>query len=352
MKITRENYELIFVDYLDGSLSDQEEGVLFQFLNNNPDLALELEGLNSIALDPPKHEFSGKKNLIKPLKPEIEGIGHFDYLCIADLEGDITEEERKELELYYDTNPLNRNTRNTYSKLKLIPDKKISYKGKNSLLRARIFNLRLTTFKSIGGIAASLGLLLGLFSLLNNLSLKESVQTAQSIEIPMDSNILLSKAKIKYKERPLEEPTKENSFTRKSKVTRERENESLNEINPINTSNDFAEDQEQEKLEIISPIQAAPIKVEMYAKSTFPIQTYNKNPDSQQVIPTNEVNNGASSRSIGVFDLAQMGINRLAKATGGSFRLEADKNMDGKIKKIHFETDLFALSMPINKKQK
>ena len=42
MKITRENYELFFVDYLDNKLSDSNILELMAFLAQNPDLEEEL----------------------------------------------------------------------------------------------------------------------------------------------------------------------------------------------------------------------------------------------------------------------------------------------------------------------
>jgi len=52
MKINRENYELYFVDYLDGNLSDYEIRMLEDFLLINPDLRTELEGTEKISLSP------------------------------------------------------------------------------------------------------------------------------------------------------------------------------------------------------------------------------------------------------------------------------------------------------------
>ncbi len=40
--ITRDNYEIYFVDYLEGNLSDSQVDMVELFLKNNPDLAEEL----------------------------------------------------------------------------------------------------------------------------------------------------------------------------------------------------------------------------------------------------------------------------------------------------------------------
>ena len=53
--ITRDNYEIYFIDYFDGNLSDADISCLFDFLDNNEDLRqefLSFEEMNvSIAVD-------------------------------------------------------------------------------------------------------------------------------------------------------------------------------------------------------------------------------------------------------------------------------------------------------------
>ena len=43
MKITRDNYEIWFLDYLEGRLNDSEKEELHQFLASHHDLAAELD---------------------------------------------------------------------------------------------------------------------------------------------------------------------------------------------------------------------------------------------------------------------------------------------------------------------
>ncbi len=51
-KITRHNYEAFFLDYLEGNLSEELHTELKTFLAQNPDLALELEEFENVALEP------------------------------------------------------------------------------------------------------------------------------------------------------------------------------------------------------------------------------------------------------------------------------------------------------------
>lgn len=50
MKISRSNYEIFFLDYLDGTLSANRVDDFLDFLKNNPDLADELKGVSNISL--------------------------------------------------------------------------------------------------------------------------------------------------------------------------------------------------------------------------------------------------------------------------------------------------------------
>ena len=52
MKINRHNYEKFFIDHIDGALSAADESDLKVFLEQNTDLAEELEKIHSIMLEP------------------------------------------------------------------------------------------------------------------------------------------------------------------------------------------------------------------------------------------------------------------------------------------------------------
>lgn len=58
-----------------------------------------------------------------------------------------------------------------------------------------------------------------------------------------------------------------------------------------------------------------------------------------------------TSRTISAFELAQLGVQKLADFTGRPIELTAQKEQDGVIKSIHFESNLFAFSTSVGKKQ-
>lgn len=96
--ITRENYEEHFLDYFDGILSEKEMEELLRFLSLNTDLEDEfyllMQQTSEVNLS--SDDFS---SLIVKRESKIGyELSSFDYLCVADLEHDITEEEVRILE--------------------------------------------------------------------------------------------------------------------------------------------------------------------------------------------------------------------------------------------------------------
>lgn len=91
-KISRENYEVWFMDYLDGQLSETEINHLLDFLLVNPDLKEELHKLTPISLVPGTEIFPDKSVLLRN-ETDTPGIPPQDYRCIARMEGDLPEDD-------------------------------------------------------------------------------------------------------------------------------------------------------------------------------------------------------------------------------------------------------------------
>ncbi len=91
--INRSNYELWFIDFLEGQLSPENEMLLFRFLKEYPDLKDELEEMKQAFLSPANINIRDKENLYKPFLS-----WSLDEQIIAMLEGDLSEEERLVIE--------------------------------------------------------------------------------------------------------------------------------------------------------------------------------------------------------------------------------------------------------------
>jgi len=65
MKINRENYEVYFLDYLEGKLPPDLVDELLIFMDKNPDLKDEFEGLDTVALAPDEDIVFENKDSLK-----------------------------------------------------------------------------------------------------------------------------------------------------------------------------------------------------------------------------------------------------------------------------------------------
>lgn len=89
--ITRENYEIYIIDYLDGQLSEGMQKQLLHFLNQNPDLKAEFEMMQDTSLPASDEVFEDKASLKKNLEEEPVTDDNIDEWCIAAMEDDLSE---------------------------------------------------------------------------------------------------------------------------------------------------------------------------------------------------------------------------------------------------------------------
>ena len=101
MTITRNNYEPFVIDYLDGALSPEMTAELLLFLELNPDIASEVEGLQNEPI--PSEDFflfEGKEALRKSEKNE-----QLDELLFLVCEGLASNKQKAELQSILSLNP-------------------------------------------------------------------------------------------------------------------------------------------------------------------------------------------------------------------------------------------------------
>jgi hypothetical protein len=343
-KINRNNYEVFFIDYLDGNLTPTEEEMLRMFLNQNPDLAQELTSLQNIKLQPVDAIFSTKSSLKK--QESINGISdNFEYLCIAKIEEDITENEQIELNKLLKNDKQKQSILKLYQKLKLKPNNALVYKHKTHLKRIKLFSLSYNNIRSIGSIAAALVLFFAVSSLLLPPLFKVDPQLAietQIVPSTPDTNYLI----------PIEEPEKPETIVNKKKmqpsiniITKNVEPEKIIESN-IYTDNSY-----QHELKSIERVAYTNLTVPSQTLSLQKLSGRIENIDRLLAVsePIDEPRAG-TSRELGLFELAQLGVKGLSNLTGANIALNAEKDNIGRISKVNFESTLFAVSVPIKNK--
>ena len=97
MKITRDNYEIYMIDFFDNNLSKEQAAEMKRFLEANPDIKEEAEGITNTSVEDEPVQFPHKNKLKAIAQEDDFDMAHIDYLCVADLEGDISDKEKSEL---------------------------------------------------------------------------------------------------------------------------------------------------------------------------------------------------------------------------------------------------------------
>ncbi len=154
MKITRDNYEAFYLDYIEGNLDEAGRDAFRAFLALNPDLALDAD---LPVLDTPQTRLSDEaKHSLYRTDLELDTISSaniVDFLT-ADLDGLLTSEKATELEAFMNANPQFERERSEIARLKLIPDASEVYRYQKTLKKGQIRYLR--PLIAASAVAASL----------------------------------------------------------------------------------------------------------------------------------------------------------------------------------------------------
>lgn len=123
MKITRENCEAWFLDYYEGRLEPHQAEQLFAFLDANPDLHEVFNSFEEITLDDLSVSYGNKDELkrVDELPSSINEI-NCEEIFIADAEGLLDAEMKKQLAAFLQQFPAQRATYELYQQTRLQPE--------------------------------------------------------------------------------------------------------------------------------------------------------------------------------------------------------------------------------------
>ncbi len=152
--INRHNYEAYFLDFTESNLSESDERELIRFLAKNPSLKKELNNFEELKLTPSDIKFTKKEELIKKTRAQHFEITEFEYLCVASIENDINESEKKQLKKELQ-NTKKQKAFEMFFDTKLQANSDIQYLSKSGL-RKKYFVLKYRTIVSITSAAAVL----------------------------------------------------------------------------------------------------------------------------------------------------------------------------------------------------
>ncbi|MCF8233486.1 MAG: hypothetical protein K9G67_00450 [Bacteroidales bacterium] len=160
MKITTNNYEIYFIDYFDGNLSEAEGRELFAFLEQHPDLKAEFREFEQVQLPAEPILKFGKKESLK--RKEIVSSGpvnenNYENFFVAFHEKDLNPEQQEHTLNFIRQNPELEKSFTLFSKTFFQSNANIEYPSKEKLKKHPFAIYKRVAY----AVAASVILLLG-----------------------------------------------------------------------------------------------------------------------------------------------------------------------------------------------
>lgn len=174
MNITRENYEAFFLDYYEGSLSQNQEAELVDFLQLNKDLKEEFDAFQILCLEEDSSVVFGDTDLLKkPFDTSISGPVKEKHL-IAWHEGDLKEEEKVLVSKAIAEDDKLHKDFMLFGMTRLEADASIVYSGKSALKHYTIGQY-FPAIRKLAAAAAVIAIISTLYFMLPDLTTKEQV---------------------------------------------------------------------------------------------------------------------------------------------------------------------------------
>lgn len=356
-KINRHNYESFFIDYIEGNLSVSKRNEFLAFLESNPDIKEELQAWEEVKINPDTNVFFPEKHALKKSKSILSEESPFEELCIAKMEGDLTDNESSLFDQYIREEPEKAKIYNLYSKTKLAPDKSIIFPEKEKLKASnnKLIKTDNINYQHILGFAASITLIIGLFF---------NTSTNDSIEYHKYSNL----SKFKNNTSIIAHtniPKNNSNFTNKDGKQTKNLISINNNILPIakieNLNNNTSSNNSISKLNPTYFSELKPADDKIYTTETHEIMEQGMlfadqvTKSSEATTKQKRESKNSGNYSIGteqpnrfLLDLADLGFKSISKLTGKEIELERSYSKKGKLKRLAFKTESFSVSTKIN----
>jgi hypothetical protein len=366
MKIDRTNYEIWFIDWLDGKLDNHQIEQLKVFLDENPDLREEAEGLSSVSLNPPVKSFNNK-NLLKKT-PEELSASQFENFCIAFFENDLSTDQKDELLEIVLHNKDKKRTFDLISKSRLSPPA-IHYKNKEGLLKRTPLQ-KVIRLSAIGlSAAATISLLIiALFIIPRNIA--DDTSKSAINNILSDSILIRQPAEIIIPEKIIAG----NNSAPVIKINKTKELSQLAVDFPvmidsiilkrINTEAPITKISAYNKIRLISDsgskelIAFNPLNKTLFSGD----DTYNEGDlvfedDRSNVsrffsrfFREKILNDGTSGDNpLKAYEIAEAGVTGLNKLLGWEMTLDKNNDKNGEVKSIYFSSKILKFNTPVKK---
>jgi hypothetical protein len=363
MQIDRSNYEIWIIDWLDGNLSDHQAEELKLFLVENPDIREEFEELSSFRLKPSQESFLHKSALKKGI-PDLSA-SQFEYLCVAYLENDLSDNQRTELLQIIGNDPEKKRNFELIQKARLSP-KKVNFEHKKQLIKRTPFQ-KVIRMSVIGLSAAATVALIITAWLLIPRNITEKTNISSQNTIPDTTN-----------ERPQSQINQEKQDANNIvAVTNRKKENTFNKVKgniTVNIPPDILTNSEDDSLRTNTRNnEMSVIKIRIQAEiNLFQVTEGNKLIALSLSPVAIDYDDGRSN--IGKFisrtfrdkilrekkvndtplkpyEIAEAGITGLNKLLGWEMALNEKTDVDGNVKSIYFSSRMLKFNAPVKKSE-
>lgn len=173
MVINRNNYEEYFLLYIDEELSASERQLVELFVQQNADLAGELELLLCTKLDGDSTIITDKSSLYRHSGSKIDEA-NYEEMFLLYIDDELTEANRKEVEIFLSQNPGKQQIFKALKQTKLIPEE-IVFTNKELLYKRKKTAVLLISWLRVAVAAVFIGLLIGTWSLWTPTKVKNTI---------------------------------------------------------------------------------------------------------------------------------------------------------------------------------
>jgi len=358
-KINRNNYESYFLDYLEGNLDDKRKAELISFLNENPDLKEEVNGLETIRFGRDQVNFAGKTSLKKGLTLSEPGYTLFDELALDRLEGELSENQLREFDQLISEDPEKKKEYELYEKTLLKPDKKLRYTGKAGLKRGKTIQIyRNTIYRSVA-LAASILILAGVYFFYPKESSIPYPDRLSNQEVNVDNESNNSKAMPPSEIDQMDDKTAlDNSNIADKKISNEikvekkspeplPDNKRMDQPSPqpIHTRYNIQISQEPVYASLIEP-QNINRSFEVKGRQ---FNSYDKVNRFLAKTLDNPIRENLANSDFSLWKIADLSFEGISKLTGKQILLERHYNEKGNLEKLAFQTESFSFSTNLKK---
>lgn len=337
--MNRNNYEIFFLDYLDGTLSEKEIDCFLDFVRKNPDLQQELEDLDKFKLPEQTIRFDAKKKLYR----KKEELPAENYTAIAYLEGDLNQAESAEFLHLLKFQPEQEKELELLAKTRLVADQTIVFPNKKALYK-RTLQRKLLYYSSAAAAVLLISLAISPIFQFHS-STEKTLNQPQFAEIKKD-----------IPTKQTEETTPLASQNEKEKINIAETVKAVSQAK-IKTPRQVVQEEktpkpiQREYMETIQPMQARiqpldgkeNIQLAAITTSTQEIpsktETYTLNEYlAEKVLKIKRDHNSNEGSFL------EAGIRLASKASGNRIRYESE---DGHLTKLGVDTRLLAFSVPL-----